>query len=61
MPQARNLPCVQCPSCSKYEYEEHSSYPHRCKDSTIFNDRSKIGQHPDKEGTGTNCKKYKPA
>lgn len=61
MPYSKNLPTSMCPTCAYYEFHKHLSTPHQCKNAGSFTNNSKVGHDPDKEGTGSSCKIYKPA
>lgn len=61
MPYSKNLPTSMCPTCAYYEFHKHLSTPHQCKNAGSFTNNSKVGHDPDKEGTGSRCKIYKPA
>lgn len=61
MPNSKNLPTSMCPTCAYYEYHKASSVPHHCTNAGSFTNSSKVGHNPDKEGTGSSCKIYKPA
>lgn len=60
MPTAKNLPSTMCPSCAYYQFNKNSSSPHYCQNVSTFSNSSKCGKDPDKEGTSSTCKTYKP-
>ena len=60
MPTSKNLPSTMCPSCAYYEFKNHSNPPHYCANMSSFSNGSKCGQDPDKEGTSSTCKTFKP-
>lgn len=60
MPNSKNLPSMMCTGCAYYEYHKGQSSPHYCKNSGSFTNQSKVGRNPDSDGTGSNCKTFKP-
>lgn len=56
----KNLPSLMCTGCKHYEFKKGHGYPHHCSGSGSWTNGSKLGQHPDKDGTANSCGEFEP-
>ena len=48
----RTLPSLMCTGCKFYTFNKNSTAPHRCADT--------LGKDPDRKGTASTCRQFKP-
>ena len=56
----KTLPCVMCPQCKHYEYNEVYAHKHKCKETKSYESSLKIGQNPETDGTAMECGVFEP-
>ncbi len=58
----KTLPCVMCPQCKYYKYDNGGVHKHKCIKSLTMGYESKflLGQSPDTDGTAMNCNSFEP-